>query len=90
MLRTHLANKADVTIGAMPVTRADAKAFGIMRGDESGRVEGFLEKPQTEAEMNMVAMSPQWIDARGIPSKGRDLLRAWVSISLIAMRSSMC
>ncbi len=69
MLRTHLANKADVTIGAMPVSRADAKAFGIMRGDESGRVEGFLEKPQTEAEMNMVAMSPQWIDA-GHPEQG--------------------
>lgn len=74
MLRTHLANKADVTIGAMPVKREDAHAFGIMRGDESGRVQGFLEKPQTEAEMNMVATTPQWIDARGIPSKGRDLL----------------
>jgi len=74
MLRTHLAGKADVTIGAMPVTREAGKSFGIMRGDESGRVEGFLEKPQTDAEMNMVASTPQWIDARGIPSRGRDLL----------------
>ncbi|MGC4002023.1 MAG: glucose-1-phosphate adenylyltransferase [Pirellulales bacterium] len=74
MLRTHLASKADVTIGAMPVTREAAKAFGIMRGDDSGRVTGFLEKPQTDAEMNMVNTQPEWIDARGIPSQGRDLL----------------
>ncbi len=42
-------------------------------GDDQGRVEGFLEKPKTDAEMNMVASSPEWIDSRGIPSHGRDL-----------------
>ncbi|MDX1962692.1 MAG: glucose-1-phosphate adenylyltransferase [Pirellulales bacterium] len=74
MLRTHLASKADVTIGAMPVTREAAPGFGIMRGDDNGRVEGFLEKPKTEAEMNMVMTPSHVIDARGIPSRGRDLL----------------
>jgi glucose-1-phosphate adenylyltransferase len=74
MLKTHMDTGADVTIGAMPVTRDAAHAFGIMRGDENGRVEGFLEKPKTDAEMNMVASSPEWIDSQGIPSQGRDLL----------------
>jgi glucose-1-phosphate adenylyltransferase len=45
-----------------------------MRCDESGRVVGFLEKPKTNDEIDMVSMSPSWIDARGIPSKGRDCL----------------
>ncbi len=80
MLRTHLVNKADVTIGAMPVTREAASAFGIMRGDDHGRVEGFLEKPKTDAEIQMVASTPEWIDAHGVQSKGRNLLLAWASI----------
>jgi glucose-1-phosphate adenylyltransferase len=45
-----------------------------MRCDDSGRVVGFLEKPQTNEEINMVSMSPSWIDKQGIPSRGRDCL----------------
>ena len=48
--------------------------MGIMRLDETGRVAGFLEKPQTNKEMDMVRMDPAWIDPRGIPSRGRDML----------------
>lgn len=72
MLRVHQAAKADVTIAGMPVTREVARACGIMRIDDSGRVNGFLEKPQTDAEMDLVRMDPAWIDAHGIASKGRD------------------
>jgi glucose-1-phosphate adenylyltransferase len=74
MLRTHRENKADVTIGALPVDRKDAAGFGIMRLDDDGRVLGFLEKPQTERELEIVRTDPAWIDARGIASKGRDCL----------------
>lgn len=74
MLATHQTSNADVTIAALPVDREAAKAFGIMRLDDDGRVRGFLEKPQTEQEMNMVRTEPSWIDARGIASHGRDLL----------------
>ncbi len=74
MLATHEAAKADVTIAAMPVSRSEAGALGIMRVDDTGRVVGFLEKPQTDAELNDVAMDPQWIEARGIESRGRDCL----------------
>ncbi len=45
-----------------------------MRVDESGRVTGFLEKPKTQQELDLVRMDPAWIDARGIPSNGRDCL----------------
>ncbi|QDU25617.1 Glucose-1-phosphate adenylyltransferase [Anatilimnocola aggregata] len=74
MIKTHQDSKADVTIAGIPVDREAAKGFGIMRINDEGRVQGFLEKPQTYKEMDMVKMDPAWIDARGIPSKGRDLI----------------
>ncbi len=74
MLQTHIDNKADVTIAAIPVERKMAPSLGVMRCDESGRVEGFLEKPQTDREIDMVRTAPEWIDARGIESRGRDCL----------------
>ena len=47
MLETHLRERADVTIAALPVTREAARGFGIMRINETGRVVGFLEKPKS-------------------------------------------
>ncbi len=72
MLRTHMENEADVSIAGIPVGREDAGALGIMRLDDNGRVVGFLEKPQTDEEIDMVRMDPAWIDRRGIDSGGRD------------------
>jgi len=74
MIRTHVESGAHATIAGIPVDREQAKALGIMRLNETGRVEGFLEKPQNEREMNMVAMDPKWIDEHGIKSEGRDLI----------------
>lgn len=74
MLATHIRDGADATIAALPVTRKQASAFGLMRLDDSGRVLGFLEKPKTDEEIDLVRTEPSWIDARGIPSKGRDCL----------------
>lgn len=74
MLRTHVLNTADVTIAALPVERDAAGSLGIMRCDVSGRVTGFLEKPQTQQEIDLVRMDPAWIDSQGLDSKGRDCL----------------
>src|SRR6056297_3981350 len=74
MMETHLASGADATIAAIPVGRQDASSLGIMQVDDSGRVRGFVEKPQTEEELARVRMDPAWIDARGIESGGRDCL----------------
>ena len=35
---------------------------------------GFLEKPQTDEEIDMVRLDPAWIDRHGIASGGRDCL----------------
>jgi glucose-1-phosphate adenylyltransferase len=74
MLKTHQESKADVTIAAVPITSDQAQAFGIMRLDDTGRVKGFLEKPKTKEELDLVRTDPAWIDARGIKSNGRDCL----------------
>lgn len=74
MIASHEKAGADVTISALPIARKDASGLGIMRLDDSGRVEGFLEKPTTEEELNHVATDPAWIDAQGIQSNGRDCL----------------
>ncbi|MBP86610.1 MAG: glucose-1-phosphate adenylyltransferase [Planctomycetaceae bacterium] len=74
MLDTHMRSKADVTIGALPVSREDARSLGVMRIDETGRVYGFLEKPQTDEDIELVRTDPEWIDKRGISSQGRECL----------------
>lgn len=74
MLKTHIDSGADVTIAGRPVTREAARGFGIMRIDENGRVIGFLEKPKTEEEFQMVRMDPDWLNQQGIRSEGRDCL----------------
>ncbi|MCY2967905.1 MAG: sugar phosphate nucleotidyltransferase, partial [Planctomycetota bacterium] len=74
MIRTHQESKAQVSIAALPVDRQQASSFGIMRADDSGRVRGFLEKPRSDADIDMVRTDPAWIDARGIESRGRDCL----------------
>jgi len=74
MLQTHEKTGADVTIAAVPVHGHQASGLGIMRLDDSGRVMGFLEKPQSEQELAHVRTAPDWIDAHGVPSHGRDCL----------------
>lgn len=74
MLNTHIESKADATIAAIPVERSQVHALGVMRCNEEGRVLGFLEKPKTKEEIDMVSMDPAWIDRLGIESRGRDCL----------------
>jgi glucose-1-phosphate adenylyltransferase len=74
MMATHVARGADVTIAGIPVHDDAASALGIMRLDESGKVLGFLEKPQTRPELDMVRTDPAWIDRQGVPAKSRSLM----------------
>lgn len=74
MIDRHRESGADATIASIPVHRKDAGALGIMRVNESGRVEGFLEKPKTDREIDLVKMDPAWIEKRGIAPAGRECL----------------
>ena len=74
MIETHKKNNADVTIAAVPVTRERAPDLGIMRLNESGRVVGFLEKPQLDYELDAFRTSENFINQQGIPANGREYL----------------
>jgi glucose-1-phosphate adenylyltransferase len=45
MLRQHVDDKADVTVGCLEVPRVEATGFGVMHVDENDRIVTFLEKP---------------------------------------------
>lgn len=47
MIRQHEATHADVTIAVRNVPREQTSRFGIVSTDDSGRIVGFHEKPQT-------------------------------------------
>ena len=47
-LRTHIANKADITISVKPVSAAEAPGFGILQTDKNGRIQRFIEKPTAD------------------------------------------
>lgn len=50
MLASHVRNKADMTVACLNVPIEDAKAFGVMKVDETDRVVDFKEKsPKPDA-----------------------------------------
>jgi glucose-1-phosphate adenylyltransferase len=74
MLETHLNSGAEVTIAALPIDQEKASGFGIMRLDQQGRVQGFLEKPKTAQELTQFKTDPAWIEAQGVRCGGRHYL----------------
>lgn len=74
MLNTHLKSSADVTIATIPVNEHEARGFGIMQLNDSGQVLDFAEKPTTDELLSQVRTPSQWIDDRGIESRGREYL----------------
>lgn len=51
MIAVHLASHADCTIAAIPVPREQARSFGCIIADGTGRVTGFAEKPDDPPPM---------------------------------------
>jgi glucose-1-phosphate adenylyltransferase len=74
LLETHRKNKAEVTIAVMPVREDQTSQLGLLRADETGRVTGFIEKPQTADKLEPVRMSEAWMTERGVVCQGRPFL----------------
>src|SRR5207237_6568670 len=51
MIAFHREREADLTIACLPVPRVQAREFGVMHVDASGRVAAFLEKPKDPPPM---------------------------------------
>lgn len=48
MIKFHVKNKGDITIGTIPVTKQEATGFGILKSDKNNKVISFVEKPDKE------------------------------------------
>lgn len=46
MLEFHKEMEADLTVGALTVSREEAKEFGVIQANEQNRITGFQEKPK--------------------------------------------
>lgn len=51
LIRAHLEQNADVTIGCIPVPNSECSSFGVMVTDEKNNVVRFLEKPRDPVPM---------------------------------------
>jgi glucose-1-phosphate adenylyltransferase len=74
LLHTHRESHADITIAVLPVTAAEASGLGLLQANEAGQVTGFVEKPQSEAQLAPLRMPPDWMERRGVASNGRHYL----------------
>ena len=54
----HVTQDADITIATIPVVAKDAPGFGIMKVNETGVIDSFIEKPKPE-------LLPEWESAVG-------------------------
>jgi glucose-1-phosphate adenylyltransferase len=70
----HRAHQADLTIAVKPVTREEAKGFGILRLDRTGRVVEFVEKPTSDAALDALALDESTRDALGFEAPPGSLL----------------
>ncbi len=50
--RFHEESEADITIAVQPVDRASASSLGILKMDEGGEITDFVEKPQTDEDID--------------------------------------
>ncbi len=60
MLYFHIEKKADITLGILPVTREQSKGFGILQLNKNGLITDFIEKPQTDAEVDPFMIPDGW------------------------------
>ncbi len=53
LLKDHVNKNADLTIATIPVVARDAPGFGIMKVNEGGMIDSFIEKPRPD-------VLPEW------------------------------
>lgn len=48
MVEFHQQSEGDITIATIPVNAKDATGFGILKSDDEGNIESFIEKPSSD------------------------------------------
>jgi glucose-1-phosphate adenylyltransferase len=79
VIEQHIKTGADITVATIPVSRTDARAFGIMQIDGEERITRFVEKPEDDEIINTLRMDGSIRSKLGIHG-GDDLLLASMGI----------
>ena len=74
MLAVHTESNADITVSVIPVKKEVTSGLGILQTDASGRIIDFVEKPQTEAELQQLRVEPEVFTSRGIEPQAREYI----------------
>lgn len=74
MLNSHLRAEADITVAVLPVTRDQARGFGILKVNDEGRIVEFVEKPNTEEDLARLVTSDHVFSEYGLSAEGRPYL----------------
>jgi glucose-1-phosphate adenylyltransferase len=68
LIEAHIEGRADITIAAQPVTRADATEMGIFRFDDEGQIVAFEEKPDDRRLTEIGSSMPRRSSGAGASS----------------------
>jgi glucose-1-phosphate adenylyltransferase len=74
LLRTHRESRADATLAVIPVPRDQVAGYGLVRLDDSGQIEGFIEKPRDDEALAPFRISAEWLQRRGVVGNERPYL----------------
>ena len=74
MLAVHTESNADITVSVIPVKKEATSGLGILQADAKGRITDFVEKPQTDKELQQLRVEPEVFTSRGIESHGREYI----------------
>ena len=58
LVKSHIAQKADITLATIPVVAREASAFGIMKVEADGNIDSFVEKPPQKELKNWQSEVP--------------------------------
>lgn len=65
MLERHKENKSDLTVATIPVPAEDATGFGIMKTNEEGVIDSFVEKPSLDELEDWKSSVPEPFGSQG-------------------------
>ncbi len=66
LIKFHKRAKAEITISVSPVKLKDAPGFGLLRANDEGYIQEFIEKPKDEAVINRFKAPKPLLDSMGI------------------------
>ncbi|MCP5108954.1 MAG: glucose-1-phosphate adenylyltransferase [bacterium] len=87
----HREKDADITIASKPIAKEDASSFGILKFDEKRKITDFVEKPQTDKEMDHLYHPSQYFgehsDKNFIASMGIYIFNKQVLLDVLQKNS---